>query len=85
MTHKADTKALMTNTVTLGFTPTRPLSDARQRIINAAKAYGETHGVASLKAVVERYGAKAMVGIDPARWPQLYNELIAGACPSAAA
>ena len=34
-------------------------------------------GPAAMKAILDQFGAKRITGVDPARWPDLYNALIA--------
>lgn len=47
-------------------------------IAAAAKAHADVHGPASLKGIVNEFGAKKATEIDPARWPEAYNRLVAG-------
>ena len=57
---------------------TAPEGWTEAHIAHAAKAHADTFGPASLKALVQEFGASRATQIDPARWPEAYARLSEG-------
>ena len=57
---------------------TAPEGWTEAHIAHAAKAHADAFGPASLKALVQEFGASRATQIDPARWPEAYARLSEG-------